>query len=69
MHNFDKAKILQDRHIFITIEWGGTEYFSHCSDMSIEGVVELLDILKETDAKTINNRLTSLIQKEDEKQD
>lgn len=68
MHNFEKAKILKDRHVKITIEWGGTDLFTHCSDMSLEGVVEFLDILKLDNAYEVNRRLTDLIKKENDKE-
>jgi len=67
MHNFDKAKILKDRHIKIVIEWGGTDMFSNVSDISLEGVVEFIKILSLNDNTKINNSLTKLIENEYEK--
>ena len=69
MHNYDKAKILKDRHIRIVIEWGGTDLFTNMSDMTIEGVGELLDILILDNESEINSRLTLLVKKEDERQE
>lgn len=69
MHNFDKAKILQDRHIKIIIEWGGVkDIFTSMSAMSLPGVVSFLDIISLDDEKEINDGLTHLIQNEDEQQ-
>ena len=67
LHNFDKAKLLKDRHIKINIEWGGTEYFTNISEMSIEGVVEFLRIMSLDDKQMINELLTILIDSEYEK--
>ena len=67
LHNFDKAKLLEDRHIKIVIEWGGTDLFSNVSDMSISGVVEFLRIMSLDDKKMIDPLLTALIQEEYEK--
>lgn len=67
LHNFDKAKLLQDRHIKIVIEWGGTDLFTNASDMSLEGVVEFLRIFSLDDKVMINELLSLLIQDEYEK--
>lgn len=64
MHNFDKAKILKDNHINITIEWGGTDLFTNASDMSMEGVVEFLRIMSLDDEKMIDPLLKGLINDE-----
>ena len=67
MHNFDKAKILKERHINITIEWGGTDMFTNISSMSLEGVVEFLRIMSLDDPKKIEPLLSYLIEQEYEK--
>lgn len=67
LHNFDKAVLLKERHINVSIEWGGTEYFTNSSDMSIEGVVEFLRIMAFDDKKMMDELLTALIQSEYEK--
>ena len=64
MHNFDKAKLLKDRHINISIEWGGTDLFTDVSNMSIEGVVKFLEIMERNDEREINSYLDVLIQSE-----
>ena len=69
MTNKDKSKLLYDRHIKFVIEWGGTDLFTNASDMSIEGMTELLDILKLKTETEINDKLTALVQKEHDKQD
>lgn len=67
MHNYDKAKILQNKHINIVIEWGGTDIFTDISNMSLDGVVEFLRIMSLNDNEEINSALTNLIKKEYEK--
>lgn len=68
MHNFEKAKILKNRHVQIVIEWGGVKnMFSHCSNMSIEGVVDFLGIMQLDNEDKINEKLTALIQSENDK--
>lgn len=65
MENKEKAKLLYKRHIKITIEWGGVDgLFANCSDMSITGVEELLGILRLSDGKKIDEKITNLISKE-----
>ena len=69
MNNKEKAQLLYDRHIKVIIEWGGTDFFTNCSDMSIDGVEKLLDIMENRfDDENINNEITNLIKEENEKQ-
>ena len=68
MHNYDKAKILEKRHIKIAIEWGGTDLFTNISNMSNDGVVEFLRIMSLNDPAMIDGLLTALIQEEYGKQ-
>ena len=67
MNSYEKAKILKDRHIEVIIEWGGTDLFTQASNISLEGVVEFLEIMKLDSKKEINKLLTDLIGKEYEK--
>jgi hypothetical protein len=70
MTNKEKAQLLLDRHLKLIIEWGGvSDMFTNCSDMTIEGVAELLDILQLNDKEEINSRLSILIEKENERQE
>lgn len=64
LHNFEKAKILKERHVNISIEWGGTEHFTDISNMSLEGVVRFLEIMQMDTEKDINSYLDVLIQTE-----
>ena len=66
MTNKEKAKLLKNRHLWIVIEWGGVkDMFSNMSNMSINGTAEFLEIMSLNDEKEINNRLTSLVLKEE----
>jgi hypothetical protein len=63
----EKVKLLESRHIFITIEWGGTDMFSNCSYMSSGGVEELIKLLsREDDKKVINKCISEIIEKEND---
>lgn len=64
MTNKDKANLLSKRHLKIIIEWGGTDLFTNCSDMSDDGVEELLSILSNDSENDIHEKITSLISKE-----
>ena len=69
MKNIDKANLLEKRHIKVLIEWGGTDLFINCSDMTTDGVTELLDILQLNKRDEINQKITDLVQKEHERQE
>lgn len=70
MKDLEKAKLLHDRHIKFTIEWGGTDLFTNCSDMSVDGMEEFIKILRIKDKDKFNQELTDLIQREyDREQD
>lgn len=70
MTNKEKVKLLYDRHLKFIIEWGGvSDMFTNCSDMTINGMTELLEILQLNDKNEINNRLNILIEKENEQQE
>ncbi len=69
MTNKERAKLLFDRHLKFIIEWGGTDDFTNCSDMSIEGMAELLKIMRLTDKKEINKRLDKLVGGEYDKEE
>ena len=65
----DKAKILYDRHVKVIIEWGGTDLFTNCSDMSIEGMIKLFMLIKkENNIKNFNKILTEIVAEEDRKE-
>ena len=64
MNNYEKSKLLKDRHIKINIEWGGTEHFTHVSDMSFEGVAEFIRIMNLDNEVMMQSLLTALIQNE-----
>ena len=64
----DKAKILYDRHIKIIIEWGGTEFFTDFSNMSIEGMIKTLMLVKREDnIDNFNKILSEIVAEEDMK--
>ena len=68
MTNKQKAELLNKRHLKIVIEWGGVEdMFLDCSDMSLDGSSEFLEILQLDDFEEINDRITILVQKEYER--
>lgn len=68
MHDYDKAKIIRDKHIAVHIEWGGVDgMFTHASDLSMEGLVDFVRILQYNDEREIRNYLEVLIDKEYER--
>jgi hypothetical protein len=68
MTNKEKAELLYNRHLKFVIEWGGTNLFTNASDMSVEGVASLLDIMTLDNREEINQKLTKLVQNEYERE-